>query len=87
MLAQIPHQSIDILLVSIVHTPRFESVALRVEKQSMHVILVIKLLEVEAAQVDDVARVVIRLFVIDVHYVFLQYIMARYPRLRQFSDL
>ena len=53
----------------------------------MHVILVIKLLEVEAAQVDDVARVVVRLFVIDVHYVFLQYIMARYPRLRQFSDL
>ena len=53
----------------------------------MHVSLIVKFLEVEAAQVDDMAWSQVRLLVKDVHHVVMEDVMARHPRLRQLSHL
>ena len=54
VLAQVAHPRLQHALVAMVHSPRFEPVALRVEQQAKLIILVVDLLEVEAAKVYNV---------------------------------
>ena len=54
VLAQVAHPRLQNALVAMVHSPRFESVALRIEQQAKLIILVVDLLEVEAAKVYNV---------------------------------
>ena len=86
MLCQVTHQLLHHTLVPVVHGSGFESVTFAVEQETAHVGLVVKLLEVESSQVDDVPWVEVRLLVKDVHDMVLQNVVSRDPCLCQLAD-
>ena len=87
MLAEVHHQLIYQVFVTVIHASCFKTVTFGIQQKTMHIDFVIKFFEVETTQVDDVARVMVRLLVINVHNVVMQHIVTSHPSFSELADL